>query len=143
MKRPAILGATLREVYERVGFVDIHQKSVKMPIGGWPRDPDLKEVGLMWAANLHEGLGGFSYQLFNRAFDRTPAQIEVCITLEVTARQGLLRNARSPSLKSAAILETRGRMHTCLVLLSGEGSRILGRCHELRREETYHVLRLT
>ncbi|KAH7142174.1 putative TAM domain methyltransferase [Dactylonectria macrodidyma] len=86
VNRPAILGATLKEVYEKVGFVDIHQRTVKMPIGGWARDTRLKEVGFMWEANLLEGLGGFSYQLFNRAFERTPAEIEVCL---VDVRQHL------------------------------------------------------
>lgn len=78
VQRPAILGATLKEVYEKVGFVDIHQRTVKMPIGGWAKDTRLKEVGYMWEANLLDGLGGFSYQLFNRAFNRTPEEIEVC-----------------------------------------------------------------
>lgn len=86
VQRPAILGATLKEVYEKVGFVDIHQRTVKMPIGGWARDTRLKEVGYMWEANLLDGLGGFSYQLFNRAFNRTPAEIELCL---VDVRQHL------------------------------------------------------
>jgi hypothetical protein len=135
MKRPAILGATLKGVYEKVGFVDIHQKTVKMPIGGWPRDTNLKEVGLMWGVNLHEGLSAFSYQLFNRAFDRTPAEIEVCITLRAIARQGLLSSIRFPSSKSAGILGTRAHMPTCLALLFGEGSRILEKCHKLPKEK--------
>ncbi|KAH8664936.1 S-adenosyl-L-methionine-dependent methyltransferase [Ilyonectria robusta] len=86
VQRPAILGATLKEVYEKVGFVDIHQRTVKMPIGGWARDARLKEVGYMWEANLLDGLSGFSYQLFNRAFNRTPAEIELCL---VDVRQHL------------------------------------------------------
>ncbi|PNY25716.1 Uncharacterized protein TCAP_04335, partial [Tolypocladium capitatum] len=77
--RPAILGATLKEVYEKVGFVDIQQRAVKMPIGGWAKDSRLKEIGWMWQANLANGLGGFSYQLLNRAFNRTAAEIEVSL----------------------------------------------------------------
>jgi hypothetical protein len=48
-----------------------------MPIGGWAKDHRLKEIGYMWGANLLEGLAAFSYQLFNKAFERTSAQIEV------------------------------------------------------------------
>lgn len=77
MDRPAILGATLKEVYERVGFVDIHQHALKMPIGGWAKDSRLQYIGQLWEANLLAGLGAFSYQLFNRAFDRTADEIEV------------------------------------------------------------------
>ncbi|EXM13720.1 hypothetical protein FOTG_17835 [Fusarium oxysporum f. sp. vasinfectum 25433] len=77
--RPAILAATLKEVFERVGFVDVHQRIFKMPINGWARDSRLREIGYLWGANVLEGLAGFSYQLFNKAFERTNAQIEVSL----------------------------------------------------------------
>ncbi|CAM1502199.1 Fc.00g041830.m01.CDS01 [Cosmosporella sp. VM-42] len=84
--RPAILGFTLKEVYERVGFVDVQQRIYKMPINGWARDHKLKELGWMWGTNLMEGLAGFSYQLLNKAFERTSAQIEVSL---IDVRQDL------------------------------------------------------
>ncbi|KAI3573792.1 S-adenosyl-L-methionine-dependent methyltransferase [Fusarium oxysporum f. sp. albedinis] len=77
--RPAILAATLKEVFERVGFVDVQQRIFKMPINGWARDSRLREIGYLWGANVLEGLAGFSYQLFNKAFERTSAQIEVSL----------------------------------------------------------------
>ncbi|KAH6881060.1 S-adenosyl-L-methionine-dependent methyltransferase [Thelonectria olida] len=79
LNRPAIFGATLKEVFERVGFVDVQQRIFKMPIGGWAKDTRLKEIGYMWGINLLEGMAGFSYQLFNKAFERTSAQIEVSL----------------------------------------------------------------
>ncbi|KAL6406082.1 hypothetical protein AUP68_10644 [Ilyonectria robusta] len=79
LDRPAILGTTLKEVYERVGFVDVQQRRFKMPIHGWAKDTRLKEIGLMWGTNLLEGMAGFSYQLFSKAFERTSAQIEVSL----------------------------------------------------------------
>lgn len=75
--RPAILAANLKEIYERVGFVDVHQAVYKMPVNGWAKDSRLRELGYLWGANVFEGLAGFSYQLFNRAFDRTTEEIEV------------------------------------------------------------------
>ncbi|KAJ6438995.1 glycoside hydrolase family 76 [Purpureocillium lavendulum] len=75
LNRPAVLGATLKDAFERVGFVDVQQRGIKMPIGGWAKDDKLKEVGLMWRANLLEGLAGFSYQLLSRAFNRTADEI--------------------------------------------------------------------
>lgn len=77
LDRPAVTGVHLKEVMERVGFVDVQQHRFKMPINGWPRDAHLKQLGYMWGTNLLEGLAGFSYQLFSRAFERTSAQIEV------------------------------------------------------------------
>ncbi|PHH88595.1 hypothetical protein CDD83_7337 [Cordyceps sp. RAO-2017] len=79
VERPALLGCLLKEIFQRVGFVDVQQHVFKMPLNGWARDLTLKEIGWMWENNLSGGLGGLSYQLFNRVFDRTAAQIEVSL----------------------------------------------------------------
>ncbi|KAK4082088.1 CAZyme family GH76 [Purpureocillium lilacinum] len=100
LDRPAILGATLKEVYERVGFVDVQQRGIKMPIGGWARDMRLKEIGLMWRANLLEGLAGFSYQLLNRAFDRTVEEINVSLIEALMEAAGL--TAQADSIRNVA-----------------------------------------
>ncbi|KAJ3544262.1 hypothetical protein NM208_g3142 [Fusarium decemcellulare] len=87
MNRPAIIGVTLKEVFQRVGFVDVRERRVKMPIGGWAEEKRLREAGLMWEANLRDGLGAFSYQLFSKALGRTHAEIEVSM-VEVRQRLG-------------------------------------------------------
>ncbi|KAJ4244594.1 hypothetical protein NW762_014450 [Fusarium torreyae] len=79
LQRPAILGATLQEIYKRVGFVDVQQRILKMPINGWPENPRLKQLGSMWADNMIDGIAGFSYQLLNKAFGRTIAEIELSL----------------------------------------------------------------
>ncbi|EHK21119.1 uncharacterized protein TRIVIDRAFT_59507 [Trichoderma virens Gv29-8] len=78
-QRPAILGSTLKEVFERVGFVDVQQRIFKLPMSEWPKDERLKEIGRMWGANFSQGLNGFSVQLMNRVFGRTPAEIELSL----------------------------------------------------------------
>lgn len=77
LDRPLLLTAQLKGVYQRVGFVDIKERVFKVPINGWPKDERYKQLGRMWERNLLEGLSGFSFHLFNRAFGRTMAQIEV------------------------------------------------------------------
>lgn len=77
LQRPAVMASDLKDMYERIGFVDVQQLVLRMPINGWARDSRLKEIGWMWSTNLINGLAGFSYQLLNRVFDRTPAEIEV------------------------------------------------------------------
>ncbi|KAF7559569.1 hypothetical protein G7046_g4588 [Stylonectria norvegica] len=77
--RPVVMATKLREAYEAVGFVDIQERVFKMPINGWPKDERLKELGRMWERNMVQGLSGFSFHLFNRAFGKTPAQIEVSL----------------------------------------------------------------
>lgn len=76
--RPTVLGVHLKEIYERVGFVDVEEHVFKMPTNGWPKDERLKDIGRMWESNFMQGLSGFSLGMFSRAFDRTPAEIEVC-----------------------------------------------------------------
>lgn len=51
---------TMRGAIEKAGFVDVHEKTYKLPLGPWAKDPVLKEVGRLnyhhWAAGL-EGWG--------------------------------------------------------------------------------------
>jgi hypothetical protein len=75
--RPTNFGSTLKEIYERVGFVDVEQIMFKIPTNGWAKDGHLKEIGQMWERNLLSGLSGFSLSLFHRVFGRSPAEIEV------------------------------------------------------------------
>ncbi|KAM4062731.1 methyltransferase [Hirsutella rhossiliensis] len=79
LHRPIVFGTTLKEVFERVGFVDVQQRIFKLPINGWAKDERLKELGRMWERNLTQGLSGFSFQLLNRAYDRPATEIEVSL----------------------------------------------------------------
>jgi hypothetical protein len=76
-ERPTVIGASMKEIYERVGFVDVQQIVFKVPTNGWAKDGHLKEIGQMWERNLLSGLSGFSLSLFHRVFNRSPAEIEV------------------------------------------------------------------
>lgn len=82
MDRPVVLAANLRRYYEEAGFVDVQERIFKMPMNGWAKDELLKELGRMWERNFLTGLSGFSLTLFNRAFGRTPAEIEVSLREE-------------------------------------------------------------
>jgi metalloendopeptidase OMA1, mitochondrial len=79
MGRPTSVAAHVREAYVQAGFVDVQERIFKMPMNGWPKDERLKELGRMWERNFLMGLSGFSFALFNRVYERTPAQIEVSI----------------------------------------------------------------
>ncbi|KAF9876887.1 UMTA protein [Colletotrichum karsti] len=47
----------------KAGFVDIVEKSWHIPIGSWPKDPKLKEVGACNLEYLDQSLEGFGYYL--------------------------------------------------------------------------------
>ncbi|KAH6989177.1 S-adenosyl-L-methionine-dependent methyltransferase [Ilyonectria sp. MPI-CAGE-AT-0026] len=42
------------------GFVDIQHHQWKVPIGGWPRDPKLKQIGLYNGMFIDQSLDGFA-----------------------------------------------------------------------------------
>jgi hypothetical protein len=121
LNRPAIVGVHLKEMFERVGFVDVQQHRFKMPINGWPKDSHLKQIGYMWGTNVLEGLAAFSYQLFNKAFERTSAQIEVsCSTHRYADKADSIHRCRS--LMFDAISSIRASTATCPPTSSLEGS---------------------
>lgn len=75
-RRPLTEACNLRSIYERVGFVDVHERVYKIPLNGWAKDAKLKEVGNMMELNMQMGLSAFSLGFFNRIYGLTPEQIE-------------------------------------------------------------------
>jgi hypothetical protein len=71
------IGPHLRDWMREVGFVDVQETVFKIPINGWPKETELKHVGMMWQRNLHEGVSGFSLGMFNRFLKKTVEEIEV------------------------------------------------------------------
>lgn len=75
--RSTTTGHSMKEAYERVGFVDVREVTFKIPMNGWPKDDHLKKIGRMWEINILSGLSGFSLSLFHRVFDKSAAETEV------------------------------------------------------------------
>ncbi|KAH6609630.1 hypothetical protein Trco_002976 [Trichoderma cornu-damae] len=78
-QRPLTEACDLRSIYERVGFVDVHERIYKIPLNGWAKDKKLKEIGMMMELNMQLGMSAFSLGLFNRVYGRTAAEIEVSL----------------------------------------------------------------
>jgi len=53
-------GLNLKKWAEEVGFINVNQKVIKIPIGPWAKDPLLKELGMINLAQLLDGLEGLS-----------------------------------------------------------------------------------
>ena len=64
--RPADTLDTMREQIEKAGFVDIHEKVYKWPIGPWPRDPVLKETGRLNHHMWMTGMDGWAMYLLTK-----------------------------------------------------------------------------
>ncbi|KAI5802980.1 UMTA methyltransferase family protein [Geopyxis carbonaria] len=57
------------------GFVDIHERVEKLPIGPWPKDKKLKEVGKFNLLSAMVGLEGFTMALFTRLLGWEPEDV--------------------------------------------------------------------
>lgn len=49
-----------KKLIQEAGFVDVVEKKYKLPVGGWPKDAKLKEIGRWNLLFLTEGLEGMS-----------------------------------------------------------------------------------
>ncbi|KAJ5730705.1 uncharacterized protein N7483_005213 [Penicillium malachiteum] len=57
---------TMRTEIEKAGFVDIHEKVYKWPIGPWPRDSVLKEAGRLSYHMWRTGMEGWAMYLLTK-----------------------------------------------------------------------------
>jgi hypothetical protein len=64
INRNACPGPTLLEHAKAAGFSNLHQEAVKVPIGPWAKDPELKEIGMMNLVQGLDGLEAFSLKIF-------------------------------------------------------------------------------
>lgn len=62
---------------ESAGFVEVEQHILKIPVGTWPRDKRLKNVGLFEMVNMQDGLEGLSMMPFTRALNWSPEEVQV------------------------------------------------------------------
>jgi trans-aconitate methyltransferase len=53
-------GHQMKEYMEKAGFVDVHERKIKMPMHGWPKDPNLKNAGYLGQLALDQSMDGLS-----------------------------------------------------------------------------------
>lgn len=59
------IGRTWRAGAQHAGFTNINKQRFNLPIGSWPRDPGLKEIGTLMRVNFVEGVEAFTAALFH------------------------------------------------------------------------------
>ncbi|KAF4614411.1 hypothetical protein G7Y89_g15325 [Cudoniella acicularis] len=67
----------MKRWYSEAGFMDVQEKTFKLPINPWPRDKHLNTLGKMQEDNWMAGLAGISMGLFSRIFCWSKTEIEV------------------------------------------------------------------
>ena len=110
--RQLIIGDDIKQWLEEVGFVDVQQVVLKLPVGGWAREPRLKHLGMLWQRNLSGGLSGLSVGLLHRFGGKKVEQVEVsfCPRLftGIKFQEHLVADVHAP--------ETTGRPSGCTEL---------------------------
>jgi hypothetical protein len=51
---------------EAAGFINIVEKKYKFPIGVWPKDKRMKELGMWFRAYFEDGMEGYAMALLTR-----------------------------------------------------------------------------
>jgi len=71
-----------REMYgwiQDAGFEDVVEKRCKWPLGPWPKDPKLKELGIWARAHTDAGLENWCLALLTRVLGWSYEQVQVHI----------------------------------------------------------------
>lgn len=63
-------------LFAAAGFVDIRSETHVWPLGRWPRDKSMKEMGQWTQQNYLQGLSGFSLAYFTRGLGWQKSQVE-------------------------------------------------------------------
>ncbi|KAJ0321424.1 hypothetical protein COL154_005758 [Colletotrichum chrysophilum] len=64
LNREAAPGPKLEDWVRTTGFRNVRRQDFKVPLGRWPRDPHLRDVGMCNLVQTLDGLEGFTMKLF-------------------------------------------------------------------------------
>jgi hypothetical protein len=72
-------GSQLLGWVKDAGFVNVVHKRFRLPIGAWPRDPLLKEVGGWNLTQVSNGLEGLSMRLYTGVLGWGEAEVKAML----------------------------------------------------------------
>ncbi|KAF6836442.1 methyltransferase domain-containing protein [Colletotrichum plurivorum] len=83
-------GPQLPQWMHDAGFINIHHKKIRVPLGTWPRDPHLKEIGHMNMIQALDGLEAYNLRLYTGVLGWTK---EEALALFANVRKEMRSNA--------------------------------------------------
>ena len=103
--RPLPIGRSIAQRMEKAGFVDIQQKTVTWPMGPWPKQKELKEIGRWGKLGMMESAYPFALHLLTRE-GWTQAQVKELVDANLASLkkrnyyfQGWFVYGRKPELE--------------------------------------------
>ncbi|KAF2820505.1 S-adenosyl-L-methionine-dependent methyltransferase [Ophiobolus disseminans] len=73
------VGHTLMQRMRGMGFVDVHEKVVKVPIGPWPKDARMKEIGRYQREHMVLGIEPYTLGFIGKVLGWSEAECRVLI----------------------------------------------------------------
>ncbi|KAH8712012.1 methyltransferase [Phaeosphaeriaceae sp. PMI808] len=78
-KKDILVGDTIKARMEAAGFIDVHEKVVKVPIGPWPKDPHMKEIGRYEREQMVMGIEPYTLGFIGKVLGWSEAECRVLI----------------------------------------------------------------
>ncbi|KAF5020568.1 hypothetical protein F66182_7400 [Fusarium sp. NRRL 66182] len=75
--KPLDIAPILNKEMEEAGFVHVEQKILKVPIGSWPKDPKLKEIGKFQSVQEAQVVTSYTPGIFSRVLGWSDDEIQV------------------------------------------------------------------
>lgn len=66
----------LKTGLEQVGFTGVVQTDFQIPLGGWPKDPKLKEAGFIFYRYLMDAIEPLSSRVLRRGLNFSPDEVK-------------------------------------------------------------------
>ncbi|KAL4780292.1 S-adenosyl-L-methionine-dependent methyltransferase [Aspergillus varians] len=79
--RPVTIGRELKRIVEETGFVNVQQQVFQLPLGTWPREKRMKDIGALNMYQLLEGLDAFSAATFTNILGWTIEEVQVFLAM--------------------------------------------------------------
>ncbi|XP_014561407.1 hypothetical protein COCVIDRAFT_86733 [Bipolaris victoriae FI3] len=77
-------GIGIKQQMLNAGFVDVHEKIVKIPLGPWPKDPRMKEIGRYQREHMSMGVEPYTLGLLGKVAGWTEEECRVMIARVVS-----------------------------------------------------------
>lgn len=78
-------GEKLKRKLEKTGFVDIRVKTLKLPVGPWPKNPTLEQTGSLALGAAKTGYEAYGLHLMTSVLDvPTEESADICAKATVT-----------------------------------------------------------
>jgi hypothetical protein len=71
----AMTEPSLKQQVEAAHFMDYTERAVKLPLGSWPADRKMKEMGAWFARTAQSGFEAFGMALLTRVLELDPDRV--------------------------------------------------------------------